>query len=59
MNAKKENYKVVEIQIDELTRYIVRKKAFLFFWSDVKDDTNEVIVYDTKRKAQAYINFLK
>jgi hypothetical protein len=59
MNAKKENYKVVEIQIDELTKYIVRKKAFLFFWSDVKDDTNEVIVYDTKRKAQAYINFLK
>jgi hypothetical protein len=59
MNAKKENYKVVEIQIDELTKYIVRKKAFLFFWSDVKDHTNEVIVYDTKRKAQAYINFLK
>jgi hypothetical protein len=59
MNAKKENYKVVEIQINELTKYIVRKKAFLFFWSDVKDDTNEVIVYDTKRKAQAYINFLK
>jgi hypothetical protein len=59
MNAKKENYKVVEIQIDELTKYIVRKKAFLFFWSDVKDQTNEVIVYDTKRKAQAYINFLK
>jgi hypothetical protein len=59
MNAKKENYKVVEIQIDELTKYIVRKKAFLFFWSDVKDDTNEVIVYDSKRKAQAYINFLK
>jgi hypothetical protein len=59
MNAKKENYKVVEIQIDELTKYIVRKKAFLFFWSDVKDDTNQVILYDTKRKAQAYINFLK
>ena len=59
MNAKKENYKVEEIQNDGLTKYIVRKKAFLFFWSDVKDDTNQVIVYDSKRKAQAYINFLK
>jgi hypothetical protein len=59
MNAKKENYKVEEIQIDGLTKYIVRKKAFLFFWSDVKDDTGNVIVYDSKRKAQAYINFLK
>jgi hypothetical protein len=59
MNAKKENYKVEEIQIDGLTKYIVRKKAFLFFWSDVKDDTNQVILYDTKRKAQAYINVLK
>ena len=59
MNAKKENYKVEEIQIDGLTKYIVRKKAFLFFWSDIKDHTNQVIVYDSKRKAQAYINFLK
>jgi hypothetical protein len=59
MNAKKENYKVEEIQNDGLIKYIVRKKAFLFFWSDVKDDTGNVIVYDSKRKAQAYINFLK
>jgi hypothetical protein len=59
MNAKKENYKVEEIQNDGLIKYIVRKKAFLFFWSDVKDHTGNVIVYDSKRKAQAYINFLK
>jgi hypothetical protein len=59
MNAKKENYKVEEIQNDGLIKYTVRKKAFLFFWSDVKDHTNQVIVYDSKRKAQAYINFLK
>lgn len=56
-NAK-ENHKVVEIQVEETTKYIVQKKGLLF-WRDVKDETGQVIVYDSKRKAQAYINFLK
>lgn len=59
MSTKKENYKVEEIQLDGLTKYVVKKKSFWIFWNDVKDDYDQVIVYDSKRKAQAYINFLK
>lgn len=59
MSTKKENYKVEEIQLDGLTKYVVKNKSFWIFWNDVKDAYNQVIVYDSKRKAQAYINFLK
>ena len=56
-NAK-ENHRVVEIQFEETTKYIVQKKGSLF-WRDVKDETGRVIAYDSKRNAQAYIIFLK
>ncbi len=59
MSTKKENYKIEEVQVNELTKYVVRKKAFWIFWNDVKDAQGDVIIYETKRKAQAYINFLK
>jgi len=59
MSVNKKNYKVVEVQYGYTTRYVVKKKFLWFFWKNVKDHTGYDVESSSKRKAQAYINFLK
>lgn len=56
---KKNNYKVVEVDYGFYSKYVVKKRVFYFFWKTVKNNAGFDAVYDTKRGAQAYINFLK
>lgn len=59
MSVDKKDYKVVEVQYGYVTRYVVKKKFLWFFWKNVKDHTGCDVESSSKRKAQAYINFLK
>jgi hypothetical protein len=59
MSTNKKDYKVVEVQYGYVTRYVVKKKFLWFFWKNVKDHTGCDVESSSKRKAQAYINFLK
>jgi hypothetical protein len=59
MSTRKKDYKVVEVQYGYVTRYVVKKKFLWFFWKNVKDHTGCDVESSSKRKAQAYINFLK
>jgi hypothetical protein len=56
---KKKDYKIKEVQYGFTTKYVVKKKAFWFFWKTVKNNAGFDMQYDTKRAAQSYINFLK
>lgn len=48
MSVNKNDYKVEEVP----NGYVVKKKVWWIFWKTVK-------CFDSKRKAHAYINFLK
>jgi hypothetical protein len=48
MSINKKNYRVTEVS----DGYVVKKKVLWIFWKTVK-------WFDSKRKAHAYINFLK
>ena len=54
---KKKDYKIVEVQYDFSTKYVVKKKFLWFFWKTVKNNAGFDMEYTTKRGAQAYINF--
>ena len=56
---KKKDYKVVEVQYGYTTKYVVKKKALWFFWKTIKNASGFDMEYNSKRAAQAYINFLK
>lgn len=59
MMNKKKDYKIVEEQHSYQTKYVVKKKVFWFFWITVKNNAGFKVIYNTKKGAQAYINFLK
>ena len=59
MSTNKKDYKVVEVQYGYTTKYTVQKKFLWFFWKTIKNNAGYDMEYDTKRGAQAYINFLK
>ena len=56
---KKKDYKIVEVQNGYTTKYVVKKRTLWLFWKIVKNNAGFDIVYDTRRAAQSYINFLK
>jgi hypothetical protein len=56
---KKKDYKIVEEQHGYQTKYVVKKRVLWFFWTTIKNNAGFKMAYDTKRAAQAYINFLK
>jgi hypothetical protein len=56
---KKKDYKIEEVQYGYTTKYVVKKRTFWFFWKTIKNNAGFDMQYDTKRGAQAYINFLK
>jgi hypothetical protein len=59
MNINKNDYKVTEL-MDGFSRvYCVKKRVLWFFWKTVKHDNGHDKWFLSKRKAQAYINFLK
>jgi hypothetical protein len=57
MSINKKNYKIVEVQYDFSTKYVVKKKFLWFFWKTIKNNAGFDMEYSTKRGAQAYINF--
>ena len=59
MSINKKDYKIVEEQHGFETKYVVKKKVFWFFWKTVKNNAGFDMQYDSRRAAQAYINFLK
>jgi hypothetical protein len=59
MSVKKNNYKVVELKDGLETVFTVKKRVLCFFWTSVKNKRKIKMFFETKRSAQAYINFLK
>jgi len=59
MSVNKKNYRVVEVKDGYETKYAVKKRFLGLFWKTVKNHAGFRIIYDSKRAAQAYINFLK
>ena len=60
MSVNKKDYKIVEVADGFQTKYAVKKKVFWIFWKTVKRHNSDIdMVYDTRRAAQSYINFLK
>lgn len=59
MSVNKNDYKVVEVQPGNATKYVVKKRFLWFFWKTIKNNAGYATEYTTKRGAQAYINFLK
>ena len=59
MSVNKKNYRVTEVQHGYVTTYVVEKKFLWFFWKTIKNNAGYDMEYNTKRGAQAYINFLK
>jgi hypothetical protein len=59
MMDKKKDYKIVEVQNGNTTKFVVKKRTFRFFWKTIKNNAGFDMGYDTKRAAQSYINFLK
>lgn len=59
MKTNKNNYKVVEVDYGFYSKYVVKKRVLYFFWKTIKNHVGLDVEYDTKRAAQAYINFLK
>jgi hypothetical protein len=59
MSVNKKDYKIVEVKNGYETKYAVKKRFLWFFWKSIKNNAGFKIVYDSKRAAQAYINFLK
>lgn len=59
MSVNKNDYKIVEEQLGFETKYVVKKKVFWFFWKTVKNNAGFDMQYNSKRAAQAYINFLR
>jgi hypothetical protein len=57
MSINKKDYKIVEVQYDFSTKYVVKKKFLWFFWKTIKNNAGFDMEYSTKRGAQAYINF--
>ena len=59
MSINKKDYKIVEEQHGFEIKYVVKKKVFWIFWKTVKNNAGFDMQYNSKRAAQAYINFLK
>ena len=59
MSVNKKDYKVVEVTHGFTTRYVVKKRVLWFFWKSIKNHSGYDMEYNTKRAAQAYINFLR
>lgn len=59
MMNKKKDYKIVEVKDGHTTKYVVKKKVLWFFWTTIKNNAGFKMAFDTKRGAQAYINFQK
>jgi hypothetical protein len=59
MSVNKKDYRIVEVQDGYETKYAVKKRFLWFFWKSIKNHAGFKIVYDSKRAAQSYINFLK
>jgi hypothetical protein len=56
---KKKDYKIEEVQYGYTTKYVVKKRTLWFFWKTLKNNAGYDVESSSKRKAQAYINFLK
>lgn len=56
---KKKDYKVVEVQKGNATKFVIKKRILRFFWKTIKNNAGFDMEYTTKRGAQAYINFMK
>ena len=59
MRVNKKDYKIVEEQHGFETKYVEKKIVFWFFWKTVKNNAGFDMQHNSKRAAQAYINFLK
>lgn len=59
MSVNKKDYKIVEVADGFQTKYAVKKRVFWVFWKTVKNNAGFDMQYNSKRAAQAYINFLK
>jgi hypothetical protein len=59
MMNKKKDYKIVEEQHGYQTKYVVKKRVLWFFWTTIMNNAGFKMSFDTKRGAQAYINFQK
>ena len=59
MSVNKKDYKIVEVADGFQTKYAVKKKVFWIFWKTVKNNAGFDMQYNSKRAAQAYINFLR
>ena len=59
MMDKKKDYKIVEVKDGHTTKFVVKKRTLWFFWQTIKNNAGFKMAFDTKRGAQAYINFQK
>jgi|LauGreDrversion4_2_1035121.scaffolds.fasta_scaffold2381635_1 hypothetical protein len=59
MSVNKNDYKIVEVKDGYETKYAVKKRFLGFFWKTIKNHAGFKIIYNSRKAAQAYINFLK
>lgn len=59
MSVNKKDYKIVEEDYGYSTIFVVKKRFLWIFWKSIKNASGNTMYYETRRGAQAYINFLK